>query len=179
MKSNRELIYPELSYKIMGILFKVHNKLGSTYQEKYYQRAIETEFKKENINYEREKMVKIIYNQNTIGKYFTGPQVDPAHQILFGFAMSNITLATTELGIASAQLTSRVIVSALTIQSGLRSKTLLHPQSKHALIAKFVAPLHQRLPSPRSTVTCGKSSCNISHVPSLLPSSTTQTKRCW
>jgi len=70
MKSNRELIYPELSYKIMGILFKVHNKLGSTYQEKYYQRAIETEFKKENINYEREKMVKIIYNQNTIGKYF-------------------------------------------------------------------------------------------------------------
>lgn len=40
----KRIIYPELSYKIMGILFKVHNKLGSSYQEKYYQRAINKEF---------------------------------------------------------------------------------------------------------------------------------------
>lgn len=36
-----ELLYSELTYKIIGILYKVHNKLGPTYKEKYYQRAVE------------------------------------------------------------------------------------------------------------------------------------------
>ncbi|MGB9637313.1 MAG: GxxExxY protein, partial [Microgenomates group bacterium] len=45
INSNKRTIYGELSYKVMGALFKVHNKLGPSYQEKYYQRAIETEFK--------------------------------------------------------------------------------------------------------------------------------------
>lgn len=31
-----DLIYKDLSYKIVGVLFKVHNKLGTKYQEKYY-----------------------------------------------------------------------------------------------------------------------------------------------
>lgn len=35
-----DLIYPLLSYKIMAALFKVHNKLGPTHQEKHYQKAI-------------------------------------------------------------------------------------------------------------------------------------------
>ena len=35
-----EIIHKELSYKIMGILFDVHNALGGGYQEKYYQKAI-------------------------------------------------------------------------------------------------------------------------------------------
>lgn len=69
-KENNKLIYPELSYKLMGILFKVHNKLGSNYQEKYYQRAIERELKAQGIKYEKEKMIKINYESKDIGKYF-------------------------------------------------------------------------------------------------------------
>ena len=49
-----ELIYKDLSYKIMGILYKVQNKLGTKYQEKYYQRAIESELKKQKIPFEKE-----------------------------------------------------------------------------------------------------------------------------
>lgn len=64
------LIYPELSYKLMGILFKVHNKLGSNYQEKYYGRAVEQELKIQGVRYEKEKMVKINYESENIGKYF-------------------------------------------------------------------------------------------------------------
>ena len=40
-----KLIFPELSYILMGILFEVHNKLGTKYQEKHYQRAIEIKLK--------------------------------------------------------------------------------------------------------------------------------------
>jgi len=64
------LIHPELSYKIMGIIFKVYNDLGYGYQEKYYQRAAALEFDKERIRYIREKEVKLRYNNKNIGKYF-------------------------------------------------------------------------------------------------------------
>jgi hypothetical protein len=35
------LIYPELSYKLMGILFEVHNKLGNKFNEKNLGNAVE------------------------------------------------------------------------------------------------------------------------------------------
>lgn len=65
-----ELLYKELSFKIIGIIFKVFNKLGYGYQEKYYQRAIAMELSKECLNYTREKEVKLNYNGAAIGKYF-------------------------------------------------------------------------------------------------------------
>jgi GxxExxY protein len=35
-----DLVYPELSYKIVGALFEVFRKIGSGYKEKYYQNAV-------------------------------------------------------------------------------------------------------------------------------------------
>jgi len=32
----KDLLYPELSYLIVGILSEVHNELGYGYQEKHY-----------------------------------------------------------------------------------------------------------------------------------------------
>jgi GxxExxY protein len=68
MKNN--LIYPELSYKIIGIAFKVFNKLGYGHQEKYFQRAMALEFDKEGIEYEREKEIELLYDNQNIGRYF-------------------------------------------------------------------------------------------------------------
>jgi len=73
MKTNEQMvniIYPELSYKLMGVMFKVHRRLGNSYQEKYYQRAIEIEFSKEKIPYKREVLVKLDYENESIGRYF-------------------------------------------------------------------------------------------------------------
>ena len=38
-----DLIYPKLSYKIVGTLYDVYNAIGGGYQEKYYQRALTKE----------------------------------------------------------------------------------------------------------------------------------------
>lgn len=65
-----KIIYPNLSYKIMGVLFKVHRKLGNSYQEKYYQRAVAAGFDKEKISYKREVLVPLAYENKRIGKYF-------------------------------------------------------------------------------------------------------------
>ncbi len=64
------IVYPELSYKIIGIIFKVCNQLGYGYQEKHYQRALASEFGEQRIKYEREKEIEIRYNDELIGKYY-------------------------------------------------------------------------------------------------------------
>jgi GxxExxY protein len=69
-KSKQKIIYPELSYNLIGIAFKVYNQLGYGYQEKYYQRAYEYELKKERVQFEKEKVVKINYDGKCIGRYF-------------------------------------------------------------------------------------------------------------
>jgi len=57
MFQNKDIIYPELSYKISGILFGVRKNLGRYKNEKQYSDAIEEELKKNNIDYEREKVL--------------------------------------------------------------------------------------------------------------------------
>lgn len=71
IKANKkDIVYPELSYQLMGILFKVHNKLGPNYQEKYYQRAIAEELNSQGFKYKREKMVPVRYANKNIDRYF-------------------------------------------------------------------------------------------------------------
>lgn len=54
---NKELIYPELSYTITGILFSVHNELGQYAREKQYGDAIEKKLKESHIFYKREVVI--------------------------------------------------------------------------------------------------------------------------
>lgn len=57
----QELIYPELSYKINGILFEVHNELGRYCNENQYGDYLEKKFFKNNIKNEREKFLPISF----------------------------------------------------------------------------------------------------------------------
>lgn len=75
MKKNN-LVYPELSYVIMGILFEVHNKLGTKYQEKHYQRAIEIKLKGLKIPYQKELNIDINFEKEKIGKLFIDFVID-------------------------------------------------------------------------------------------------------
>ena len=54
----------------MGILFSVHSQIGNRYQEKYYQRAIELALRDNNIQFEKELSVDLLYDGRKIGKYF-------------------------------------------------------------------------------------------------------------
>lgn len=64
------LVYPELSYRIVGILFEVHNRLGGNYEEKYYQRAVEKLLALNKLTFNKELKADISFEGDRIGKYF-------------------------------------------------------------------------------------------------------------
>ena len=65
-----DLIYPNFSYKVVGILYDVYNELGFGYQEKYYQRAVAIAFRKNKIKYKEQVKVSLKYSDSSIGYYF-------------------------------------------------------------------------------------------------------------
>ena len=52
-----KLVYPDLSYRINGVLFSVHNELGRFRNENQYADRVEEKFKNLGIIYEREKII--------------------------------------------------------------------------------------------------------------------------
>ena len=56
------LIYKDESYNIVGAAFQVYNNLGFGFLEAIYQEALEIEFQRRGIPYEREKELNIVYD---------------------------------------------------------------------------------------------------------------------
>lgn len=65
-----DLLYPELSYQIIGILFEVYNELGYGYREKYYENAIEEELRRVKIQYKKQLYAPLLFKQQKIGFYY-------------------------------------------------------------------------------------------------------------
>jgi GxxExxY protein len=75
-----KIIYPELSYKLMGIMFKIHNKIGGGYKEKYYQEMLKSEFLREGIHYLEQVKVDLMYGGRKVGTYYLDFLID--HKIV-------------------------------------------------------------------------------------------------
>ncbi|MBI4812416.1 GxxExxY protein [Candidatus Falkowbacteria bacterium] len=71
-----DLVYPELSYRIVGILFEIFKQLGSGYQEKYYQRAITLELKRCGLKFKEQVFSPLKYKEEKIGSYFLDFLID-------------------------------------------------------------------------------------------------------
>ena len=65
-----DLLYPELSYKINGILFDVHNQLGGNIPEKYIQKAVAIALEQAGLSYQEQYYVSLKFKEKTIGKYY-------------------------------------------------------------------------------------------------------------
>ncbi len=57
-----KIIFPNLSYKINGILLSVHNQLGKFRSEKEYADAIKNQLIENKIIYQREKILPPSYH---------------------------------------------------------------------------------------------------------------------
>lgn len=63
----KEYKYSELTGKIIGAAMEVHKLLGNGFQEVIYQRALEKEFKRSVMEYQRELEMPIFYKDDQIG----------------------------------------------------------------------------------------------------------------
>ena len=72
----KEVIYPDLSYKIMQAVFEVHNHLGPGFSEEIYEKALSLEFKSQGIPFERQKQIQVNYKGQFIGNYRLDMVVD-------------------------------------------------------------------------------------------------------
>ena len=71
-----DLLYPELSYQIIGILFEVFNELGYRYKEVSYQKAISLSLKNLGINFQEQVRVPLIFKGVEIGDYIPDFLID-------------------------------------------------------------------------------------------------------
>ena len=65
-----DILYKNESFRIIGAAMEVHKVLGCGFVEVVYQEALEEEFKKRNIPYERGKELKINYKDKLLSKTF-------------------------------------------------------------------------------------------------------------
>jgi len=64
------IIYQTESYKLLGILFEVHNNLGNGFLEIVYKDAIEYELNRSKILFDREKEYVVNYKQTILNHKF-------------------------------------------------------------------------------------------------------------
>lgn len=65
-----DILYKDESYKIIGACMKVHSELGCGFLESVYQESLEKQFIKDNVPYQREKVLKINYDGEQLKKTF-------------------------------------------------------------------------------------------------------------
>ncbi|MBU4480079.1 translation elongation factor 4 [Patescibacteria group bacterium] len=73
---NEVFLYKDLSCQIRGAIFEVKKKLGLGHKENVYQKALEIEFKKQNISFKSEPSISITYEGEKVGSYIPDFVID-------------------------------------------------------------------------------------------------------
>jgi GxxExxY protein len=71
-----KIIKKELSDKLLGMIFSVHNILGPGLLESAYEGAIAVELKHSGIHYERQKVYSVYYKGELVSGYIADIVVD-------------------------------------------------------------------------------------------------------
>lgn len=68
-KLGGQVLYPELSYQLMGISFEIHTALGPGFTEPIYEAAFVQELGRYAIPYEQQKPIQVVYKEQLLGIY--------------------------------------------------------------------------------------------------------------
>ena len=65
-----EIIYRELSYKLVGVLYDVYNELGPGYKEIIYQKALAKAFYQHGIKFKEQVHCEIFFKKDKVGCHY-------------------------------------------------------------------------------------------------------------
>ncbi len=71
-----DLVYPELSYEIVGCAYEVFDALGPGHAEKTYQKAFAVALKKKEIQFKEQVYYSVKFKDEIVGKGFLDFEVD-------------------------------------------------------------------------------------------------------
>ena len=66
----KEYLHKELTSTIISCFYKVYNELGFGFLEKVYENALAYELKKNGLRVEKQKPIKVFYEEKNVGEYF-------------------------------------------------------------------------------------------------------------
>ena len=65
-----DFVYPDLSYKVIGVLFEAWNNVGVGHKEKFYQKAVARELEIYKTEFKEQLPAKIDYKGKFLGLYY-------------------------------------------------------------------------------------------------------------
>ena len=76
MVENKNIIYKDLSYKIIELALEVHNELGCGFLEKVYENAMMILFDRESIPARQQAPAHVYFQHRVVGQYVADILVD-------------------------------------------------------------------------------------------------------
>jgi GxxExxY protein len=76
MNENKNIIYRDLSYKIIELALEVHNELGCGFLEKVYENALMILLDREGIPAKQQAAADVYFQGKLVGQYFADILVD-------------------------------------------------------------------------------------------------------
>jgi len=70
IRVRKDILHPDLSYAVMGVLFEVNKELGYGHKERYYENAVALGLNKKGLKYDRQLHVPLQFKGEQIGYYF-------------------------------------------------------------------------------------------------------------
>ena len=70
MSSETNILYKDVSYKIIGACMKVHRKLGAGFLESIYEEALKKEFFNSGIPFNNQVKLNVYYNGEKLNKFY-------------------------------------------------------------------------------------------------------------
>ena len=70
--------YEEITHKIIGAAYQVHNKLGFGFLESVYKKAMVIELNKDGLKVESEKPLQVCYDKQIVGDFYADLFVEDA-----------------------------------------------------------------------------------------------------
>ena len=76
MDTNKDILFRDLSYRIVGLAMEAHNQLGYGFLEKVYENALMVLLREEGIKAEQQKQVPVYFHKELVGDYYADVLVE-------------------------------------------------------------------------------------------------------